>query len=284
MSTILGKVVSNGAVQASSILSANTGRNDILDPDDLDDSHIEIKGTTYDLDYSNTKRLATFGVEGETVTREEFALHLQKLADRMQSQLIVILSNGQKINVDPVMAPDQEAARMHKNMQSYHKNFLKLVSSLTRAPLKDVPARLDAHLTPNYTYYDNTEYLHPEKFWLFGEGDCNDYAIFSYFILSKTGYKPRYFTLYIAEETKPGELPSTHSICVYTDPRTGRLNYFDQNCLVQAEASTLEEVFMRAKPTWYKVQEINLTINKDWTISMHVAKGPEFTYRNIPAK
>lgn len=282
MPTILGKVVNQGAVQAAYTLSANTGRNDVLDPDDVDDSRIEVKGTLCTLDYGITQRFATFGMEGNTVTRDEFALHLQKLADRTQYPVVVILSNGQRITIAPVLTCDQKALRGSVNMETYHKHFLKLVKSLTRTPLADVPARLDAHLTPNYTFFDNTEYLHPEKFWLLGEGDCNDYAIFSYYILSKTGYKPRYFSVHSNEDPKNGAMPPWHDICVFTNPKTGRLNYFDENALVQAEASNLEEIFRRARPLWDKAEESALTINKDWTIDMHKVSGPEFIYRDVP--
>lgn len=285
MTTILGRSVSQGAVQAAYTLSSFTGRKDVLDPEDLAGSFLWIKpkkettAVKCDFDYRITERFATNGVQGDTVTRDEMTVFLQKLADRTQYPVVVILKTGETVTIDPVLKEQPLIADDPSDQSTFHKQFLRLVRDLSRQPATEVPFRLDRHLTPNYDYLDNSECLHPEKMWTIRTGDCGDYALFAYYVLKKAGYQPRYFQLFWPQDLKPGELPFTHDICVYRSMTTGRLNYFDEFSLNQCEASSLEELFNRARPDWNKAREQKVAFHDNWMIDMTTVNGPEFTYR-----
>lgn len=81
----------------------------------------------------------------------------------------------------------------------------------------------------------------PEEFWRLKSGDCEDYALFSQYILQRLGYESYVVSLY-------GEFGYAHTVNVFlTD--TG-YNVINEDRLYEYGAPTLEEALSRVNSGW----------------------------------
>jgi hypothetical protein len=242
---VIGRSISSEALRAAYDLAASskTGSIYTIESEDLKGAKIIINGEVSSFVFSTVQKYANYGVKGRTVTRDEFARRLQEIADRTGNNVVIIFRSRKKITIKPLV--------QHKAVSE----FEKLAIAITAPPPSEVPYRIDLHIRNNYSYTNNTTYQNPAETYEKRSGDCNDFAIFSHFLLSRAGYSPRLFLLYRPQNTPVNMLPITHDICVYQDKNTGLYNYFDQTGLRETEAPTLEGLFDSAAPGWDKARE-----------------------------
>lgn len=245
---VTGYIVRRETLNAAKKIARTSGDPGVIEQGDLERTSLIVNGQKGPINFGSVQKEANYGLGGDAVTAEEFAAYLQKSADAGNQVVTVILGSGQKIKITPI----------ERNYDSRSFASSPVVKMLTSEPREEVPNRINDHFkNGGYSYEDNSQYLLPWEFYLRMKGDCNDYSIFAHYILSKSGYSPRFILMYGPQEPKPGELPETADICAYSDKK-GLWNYIDNNGLHTIKAASLDRLlkteFPGSKPIELQVE------------------------------
>lgn len=237
-----GYFVYRDTLNAARKIAETSGDPQIIEPKDLKKTALTVGGQKRPLNYETIKKEADYGLGGDAVTAEEFAAYLQRSADKSKQAVTVILSNGQRIAIEPVVSFDSS----------------QIVKTLSSPPKKDVPRKIDDHFkNGGYSYYNDGKYLLPREFYLTKKGDCNDFSIFAHYILSMAGYSPRFLLIYWPQELKAGEKPTIHDICAYQD-EDRYWNCIDNNGLHLIQAEDLAQLIVKLVPNCNKAEELKV--------------------------
>jgi len=245
---ISGYAVNSDTMNIAREIAGRCGKSGIVEPCDLEGTSIEVNGEQEQLNYENLQAKKTeYGLEGPGLTPADLAVYLQQEARGGQ---LVVRAGNRLIRIQTLAVSDQESFDASST-----------VKALIADPKEEVPLRIAAHLeSGGYTYQDNRKYLLPWLFYATKKGDCNDYALFAHYVLSKAGYSPRFFLMFNPQVLKGNELPESDDICAYSD-QNGCWNYFDNTGLHKVEVSSIEQMFAMGLP------------NYRWNVELKVEDG-----------
>jgi hypothetical protein len=127
-------------------------------------------------------------------------------------------------------------------------SFNDLVKSL------DTPGKLSASLLANFTpeshYSTDTgvpfSILTPQQVYDLGRGSCNEYTVFSYYVLQQHGFNPRIMTIKV--KSNPGK---NHAVCLYQEG--GRI-YALNNGVLKGPYTSYEEICQEHDASWSSYQ------------------------------
>lgn len=250
-----GDTLSAEALRASREVAKASGSRENIEAGDFNGLRIDYRDPRKSLNLQNLKN------KKGSITPEEFACFLQNIANMTRSPVVVTLSTGAVIKVQPAKG-----------------RFDRFVESLLRLPKESVPGCLSEYFRDNFRFELNSVSFAPQVFDFVRKGDCDDFSISAYYILKKTGYAPVYFQLFYPPAPMPGQKANAHDICIYRDIGTNRLNYFDEEGLHQVRAATLPEIFDDARPDWYLAQQQLITVKGDQVAETPVS-GPGSSFR-----
>ena len=195
---VLGNTVNREAVRAAYNLATVSGSEEKVEIDDFKDAWRIVEGKKERFDFKKVEEKANYGSWwGEMVTRDEFAIYLQKLANARKQSITVIVKDGQKpIIVKPIeFVPSPKKSPLHHDAKIFAST--PLVRNLIAPPTQKTPDRMHHHFkTGGYTYVIRDRYIFPWKFSAEKRGACSAYSIFAHFILKLAGYSPHFWLIY----------------------------------------------------------------------------------------
>jgi len=232
MVKVLGKDISNEALDNACIIAEISGSKNKVEASDLKGLKIKTVNGEYNLNAARKKSMSD----------NEFAVKLQEIANRSGSPIVILLNTGQALIIKPLTAKSK-----YIGFEVFERNLL-------LHPAEKLPKSIGDWINANVTFEDNNNYFFPEVLYYTKSGDCNDCSVFAHSILSKAGYLPRFFLIYWPQNALPGK-EETHDICVFQDKSSGLLNYIDNVGLHEIYVKDLQALFTYAITKWNKARE-----------------------------
>lgn len=118
------------------------------------------------------------------------------------------------------------------------------LSATTHMSMKSLASfmKKNFEFVEDYTLFGEVDYWQsPEEFWARGQGDCEDYALFTHAVLQARGFESYVISFY--DNTGYG-----HTITVFKGEKG--FNVMNEDRYYEYEAKSIEEALTKVHPTW----------------------------------